>query len=57
MNQGKWPKLSMIANTVELSDIDPFSFLPDNLNTPVFFINNMRRIHVVDVIRSMQAKN
>jgi hypothetical protein len=46
-----------IVNTVERSDIDPLSYIPDNPNTPNFVINNTGPIHVIDVVKSMPGKN
>jgi hypothetical protein len=48
---------SDIANSVEHSEIDPLSFVPDNPDTPNFVINNTGPIHVIDVIKSMRGKN
>jgi hypothetical protein len=46
-----------IANSVEQSNIDPISFMPNNLNAPDFVINNTGQIHVIDVIKSMHSKS
>jgi sarcosine oxidase/L-pipecolate oxidase len=52
-----FPKIGTeIVNSVEHSDVDPLSYIPDNPNTPDFHINNTGPVHVIDVIKSMQNK-
>jgi hypothetical protein len=46
-----------ILDSVEHSNIDPLSFVPDNPNTPLFTFNNTGPVHVIDVVNAMHCKS
>jgi Reverse transcriptase (RNA-dependent DNA polymerase) len=48
---------SDIINSIDQSNVDPLSYIPDNPNVPEFNINNTGPVHVIDVVNSMQSKS
>jgi hypothetical protein len=45
-----------IINSIDETNVDPISLMPDNPNVPEFSINNTGPVHVIDVVKSMQSK-
>jgi Reverse transcriptase (RNA-dependent DNA polymerase) len=48
---------SEILASVEHTNVDPLSYVPDNPDTPLFTINNTGPVHVIDVVKSMPSKS
>jgi hypothetical protein len=46
-----------ILNSVDHSNVDPMSYMPNNLDIPIFSINNTGPCHVIDLVKVMQSKS
>jgi hypothetical protein len=46
-----------IINSIDETNVDPISYIPDIPNVPEFTINNTGPVHVIDVVKSMQSKS
>jgi hypothetical protein len=45
-----------IINSIDETNVDLISLMPDNPNVSEFSINNTGPVHVIDVVKSMQSK-
>jgi hypothetical protein len=48
---------SEIINSIDETNVDPISYIPNFPNVPEFSINNTGPIHVIDVVKSMPSKH